>query len=155
MQNPAADTAQEFHDVLEGLESALEAPVVPGEMESWIRTVQEAWEPVADRLHIEMEVHHPEQLDEIAKQDDEMLPQVEKLREEDRLIMEQFEEVGQWLTQLVERAPKLEPHEQRADQAVQQLVDNGIDLVVRIRKQESALKTWFVEAFNRDRGIAD
>ena len=150
-----SDSAHDLHSALEALEASLEAPVVPGELESWIRTVQESWTGMAAILAIELEQRHPEQLDEIASQDDEMLPQVEKLREEDQFIMEQFEEVSRLVQQLADRAPKIEPHEQRADQAVQKLIDDGIGLIVRTRKQEAALKTWFVEAFNRDRGIAD
>jgi hypothetical protein len=38
---------------------------------------------------------------------------------------------------------------------VKKLVDQGMALVTQIRKQEVAIQTWFIEAFNRDRGSVD
>jgi len=35
------------------------------------------------------------------------------------------------------------------------LVDDGIEFITRMRKQEAAVQAWFVEAFTRDRGVAD
>jgi len=34
-------------------------------------------------------------------------------------------------------------------------VDEALGFVIQARKQQTALKTWYVEAFQRDRGVAD
>jgi hypothetical protein len=38
---------------------------------------------------------------------------------------------------------------------MQDLIDAGLKLVIRVRTQEQAIRTWFLEAFDRDRGTAD
>jgi hypothetical protein len=35
------------------------------------------------------------------------------------------------------------------------LIDEGLTFIARVRKQATAIQTWFVEAFNRDRGAVD
>jgi hypothetical protein len=50
---------------------------------------------------------------------------------------------------------KLLDLEESLEKARQLLVDQGLALVLRIRKQEAAARTWYVEAFQRDRGVGD
>jgi hypothetical protein len=52
-------------------------------------------------------------------------------------------------------AAKVEPDELTLAKARDHLVERGLSLVLRIRKQEAAVKTWYLEAFQRDRGVGD
>ena len=145
----------ELQDALRRLEGYLETPVVPGELEDWTQNVVAAWQEVDHRLETHIRDHHREQLSKIAEEDTEMLAHVERLRDEDVQIVDRFLELSRQVERLAERAPKIEPHEQRADAAIEQLVEQGLAWIIRVRKQEAAISTWFGEAFNRDRGVAD
>jgi hypothetical protein len=85
----------------------------------------------------------------------ELLPKVEQLQAEDKAILEECDALDQMVARTTSHAPKLEPDEEKARQHTKVLTDAGIALVTRVRKQETALQTWYVEAFNRDRGAVD
>ncbi len=53
------------------------------------------------------------------------------------------------------RAPEVEPDEGQANNHVQALIDEAMAFIMRARKQEVAVQTWYVEAFNRERGGGD
>src|SRR5215471_13639803 len=84
-----AQSANELNESLTKLETALLAPVVSGELESWARTVQEATSGLSQRLPSYLHsVLHP-QYAEIAKSDSELLTRVQQLIAEDQnLILE-------------------------------------------------------------------
>jgi hypothetical protein len=98
---------------------------------------------------------HPRQFEEIAEQDQELLPQIERLKAEDEAIQCEHERIGQLVARDAQHVPKLEPDEGKAQKHVQNLIDEGIAFITRVRKQEVAVETWLVEAFNRDRGAGD
>src|SRR6478609_5619162 len=85
-----AQAATELNDALTKLESAVLAPVVSGELESWARTAQEATNGLSQRLPSYLNaVLHP-QYAEIAKSDSELLTRVQQLIAEDQnLVLEQ------------------------------------------------------------------
>ena len=145
----------ELKTALERFETCLETPVVAGELIAWFDEAQTAWADAAAQIHQHATEIHSRQYKQIAKEDPELLPLVEKLRAEDEAIDEDRDEFDRVLRRCAEQAPKFEPDEERIAGHTKALVDEGIALVNRVRKQEVAVQTWFVEAFTRDRGVAD
>lgn len=149
------DPKAELLITLEAWETALDTPVVSGELQAWMEQVQSAWQDVASKVEQHAGELHPRQLKQIADQDPELIPQVEKLKAEDEEIQKDRESLERRLSTLAEHAPDFEPNEEKIKQHVEALAKHGISFVNRVRKQEVALDTWFMEAFQRDRGVAD
>jgi chromosome segregation ATPase len=147
------DDHRALRDALEAFETRLATPVVSGELKTWAAAVSQAWATLAVEVKNRLE-HHQEQLATIANQDPELLPRVEQLKGEDESIRRDIETLSTTIERLTPRAEKVEPHEGRLGAEVEAASAQGIAFVNRIRKQEVALRTWFQEAFNRDRGVA-
>lgn len=145
----------DFDEVLDGLEQQLETPVVPGELESWTGEAQLAMARLAHALRHRVEDVHDEQLAEIAAEDAELVIRVEALRGEDEALLEEVDRLRSRAAKLNEAAPRAEPNERRLGRGVDAFVEEALAFVIRVRKQEVALRTWYQEAFQRDRGVAD
>jgi hypothetical protein len=148
------DPEHDFRDSLEEFETSLATPVVSGELEAWSEQVRNAWMALRSKIQRQKSLHE-KQYQEIADQDPELLSQIERMKEEDAAIGEASRDLDLLIQRLTSIAPKAEPDERRVSQPNSQLIDDGIALVNRVRKQEVAVRTWYVEAFNRDRGVAD
>jgi hypothetical protein len=151
----AAAADIDLKSALDSFEVSLATPMVSGELADWLQQVELAWSKLSDLLHNHIEHSHVEQFSQIEEQDLELLPKVEQLRAEDKSILEECDALNRAVARTTSQAPKLEPDEEKARQHTKSLVDAGIALVTRVRKQEVALQTWYVEAFNRDRGAVD
>jgi hypothetical protein len=136
-------------------ESNLVSPIVSGELASWIDDVKTGWSEASEQIHYHIKHLHPRQFDEIGTQDPELLPRIELLKAEDDAIEEQRKQLSTTMDRVTQHAPKLEPDEEKAQKHTQTLVDDGTAFLTRVRKQEAAVQTWYVEAFNRDRGAVD
>ena len=145
----------ELKTALDVFETCLETPVMAGELLAWVDELQNAWADVSGQMHGHVAEIHPRQYQQISKEDPELLPKIEKLTAEDEAIDEDRAEFDRRLRRCGEIAPQFEPDEEESAEHIQALVDEGIALVTRVRKQEVAVQTWFVEAFTRDRGVAD
>lgn len=137
------------------LEAALEMPVVPGELSEWTEKANAAANELQELLPNYVRQIHQREFDEIIAQDPSLASRVEDLRAEDREILCEFSAFQQSLHALVGAAETVEPNEARLDPRVERLAMRGLELVIRIRRQEAAASTWLVEAFQRDRGVAD
>ena len=113
------------------------------------------WSDASAQIHYHIKHLHPRQFDEISKQDPELLPRIELLKAEDDAIEQQREQFSSVMNRVSEHAPKLEPDEEKAQKHTKTLVDDGTAFLTRVRKQEAAVQTWYVEAFNRDGGAVD
>jgi hypothetical protein len=142
-------------EALEQLESCLETPVVPGELPEWAAALSQACGPAKNALRREIQEIHTDQYSKLATKDNDLLQRVAQMREEDVALQEQFEQFEGMVGRMCERAEVAEPHERKADEGLRTLVDKGLELVIRIRKQERALATWYAEAFQRDTGTGD
>lgn len=140
---------------LSNFETSLLTPTVSGELPAWMDEVQKSWAEASAQIHYQVRHLHPRQYEEISKQDPELLPRIELLKAEDEAIEQQREQLAQLINRIGEHAPKLEPDEEKAEKHVKALVDEGTTFLIRVRKQEVAVQTWYVEAFNRDRGAVD
>jgi hypothetical protein len=153
-QLPQMAAENELKDSLAVLETSLATPLVSGELADWLDTVNGAWAKVSAHIQDWFEHGHASQFEQIAAADPELLPRVEQLQAEDAAIEQARQAFDQTMTRTALHVPKLEPDEEKAQQHVKKLIDEGMALVTRVRKQEVAVQTWFVEAFNRDRGTS-
>jgi hypothetical protein len=144
-----------LQETMHRFESALLTPVVGGELQSWITGVREAAATFGlDWTRYLRSILHV-QYDEITKVDPELLHQVDQMVEEDELLLEAYAKFHESLQELAARASKVASHESRLEATREELERTGIDLVVRIKKQQAAAATWLCEAHYRDRGVAD
>jgi hypothetical protein len=148
-------TQNDLKLVLAAFETSLATPIVSGELPRWIEEVQHAWEHTSAEIHDQVKHLHPRQFEQISSQDPELLPRVEQLKAEDEAIEQDRERLNQAVRRVSQHAPKMEPDEEKAQKYTKSLVDEGMAFIARVRKQEVALQTWFVEAFNRDGGAVD
>lgn len=144
-----------FREVLDELERVLLSPLVSGELTTWTETALRAFHAAAPLLRERVEVNHPEELEEIMEDDPELASQVEKMRQADLEILASIERLDKVLSKLFTVAPQVEPNEAPAADVLLRVSEQGIALVVAIRRQEEAMKVWRQEALLRDRGIAD
>jgi hypothetical protein len=146
---------QEFRDALEQFETCAGAPVIEGEMVKWLECVEEAMTRLKPRLEQQLGEVHRAELAQMRREDQEMFRHVEELQAEDQRIAENFRTLQDRLPILRQLADRVDRDEKRADKAVEEFSDNALQLVVQIRKQETAYQTWLMEAFTRDRGVVD
>lgn len=155
MQASHTNADNDLKNKLEQFETCLLSPVVPGELSDWCEEVKSAWYTVVGLVHKHVRELHPQQYQEMGAEDPESLPRTEKLREDDRSLEEECDEFERALHRFVEHAPKFEPDEEKISKHVQTLIDAGVELLTNVRRQEAAVQTWYLEAFTRDRGVAD
>lgn len=135
-------------------EQAVEVPFIPGELDNWLKTAREKFERLRPQLQLQTQHIHADEFAEIAEEDPGLLGRVESMREEDREIMAECREIADRLEKLCEEKEK-GASETDLKEDLDRFVSLSLDFVTRIRKQEVTLRTWFVEAFNRDRGTVD
>ncbi len=145
----------ELRMALADFETDLMTPIVSGELGTWIEEVEEGWAETSAQIHYYVKHLHPRQYEEIASQDPALLPRIELLKAEDEAIEQLREQIATTVKRVAEHVPKLEPDEEKAQKHTQTLIDDGTAFLARVRKQEIAVQTWYVEAFNRDRGAVD
>lgn len=144
-------TDEQLRTSLDKLERCLEMPIVPGRFEHWLESCRQLCGELEAALQSRVEEGHGELLEEIASQDPELLPRVEQLLAEDTALLKLARELRQDAESLANHAGD----ESAADERVQEFTKEALSYVLRIRTQETAIVTWYQEAFNRDRGIAD
>jgi hypothetical protein len=150
-----ADTDHELKESLDIFETALATPVVSGELAVWSDQVRAAWGTLSPLVERQVTRLHPEQYDEMTKQDPELFAHVENLKAEDAEIETNRQAVDRLVGHLTNLAPLIEPDERKFHDLQARLCDDGVKFVTRVRHQQVAVQTWYVEAFNRDRGNVD
>jgi hypothetical protein len=153
MDQTSADV--DLRPALAAFETSLETPVVSGELAAWVEEAQKTWTEASAQIHYQLKHLHPRQYEQMAKADPELLPRIESLKTDDELIEQDREKLNQIVSRTAQHVPKLEPDEEKGQRHIKKLIDDGLAFVGRVRKQEVAIRTWFVEAFNRDRGPVD
>ena len=139
---------------LEALETLFAAPMVPGEHVAWTEELAAQWESLEPQIRQHLGAHE-HQYKQMLEVDQEIFKRVELLREEDQAISAELDGINQLVERLRLKTPVAVPNESRTDEDRQALTERGLAFVVRLRKQEVAIDTWFSEAFNRDRGPGD
>jgi hypothetical protein len=149
------DQGTELRAALEAFETALETPLVSGEHATWSERVLETWSALKARIDRQMDELHPQLFDEILENDAELAQRIEQMRAEDEALRRELHLLDARIATLSRRTPFAERDELRTTDEREDLANDGIAFVVRMRKQEVAVQTWFVEAFNRERGTGD
>ena len=153
MLSPKPNAA--LFEALAEFEKSLETPVVPGELTSWVDQARDA----LSRVHRELDEHaaanHTEIFDDIVRQDPSLYDRVDQMREEDRQLIVRLQEFEQRLAGLSQAAFEAEPDEGQLSDRIDAAVHHGLKFVIDARKLEHALTTWYLEAFERDRGLGD
>ena len=142
-------------DALAQFEKCLETPVIPGELPGWCQRATAACDDVHTHLRRAIDIDHPELFRQIRHEDPALAARVEALRESDDEVIEQLGQVEQYFEHLCQLGADVEPDEAKVDEYVEKAVDKGLALVLAIRKQETAITTWYMEALQRDRGVVD
>jgi hypothetical protein len=148
-------TEKDVFERLEQLERAVNVPIVPGEVTRWLGALTREAKLVEETACEYFRVVHTDLFEQISDHDPEQNARVQQLDGED-------DEICASLHALVELAEKLhgagdhvEPDERQISGATKELSDRAIALVLRIRKHETEISTWHVEAMMRDRGPVD
>jgi hypothetical protein len=146
---------QTLDETLNKLETSLLAPVVSGELKTWISNVQQAAATFAvdwtRYLHTVLHVQYKE----IAENDPELSSSVEKMIQTDKQLLDKFAKFHEDLPALEKRAAEVEWHESKLAGERKRLEETGIALILQIKKQRAAAETWTTEALYRDRGVKD
>jgi hypothetical protein len=151
---PDDEKSNGLRGALEALETALATPLVPGEHVAWTEALAEKWTAAVPLIRQRLEEHET-QYAEMLEVDQEIFARVDLLRQEDQAIATDLDGLEPIFARLQAKTPVAERDEARTERDRQAMVDGGIALVVRVRKHDIALQTWFAEAFNRDRGPVD
>jgi len=151
----ASNSNADLKTVITAFETSLLTPTVSGELAPWLDEVQKTWNDASAQIHYHIKHLHPRQYDEISKQDPELLPRIEQLQAEDEAIEQQRAQLSQSIGRVGQHVPKMEPDEEKAQKYTKAIIDAGTAFLTQVRKQEVAVQTWYVEAFNRDRGAVD
>jgi len=107
MMTPPNDN--EFDEMLARLETALERPLIPGELEAWSKDVRQDTEAIDGPLRRKVEGQHANLFGVIEHEDDELLRHVDQMKDDDRNIRKDYDE-------FVSEVRKL-AHEAAADRA--------------------------------------
>jgi len=149
----------QLDSLLQTLELRLETPIVPGEMRSWLENLRNLWDRLPATLSQTSGEENLPKLKQIAATDPELDARVQRMHDEDAQIAAEALRLQQAIESVhqqvgsVEEAAQLD--EGQLSEQVSTIIDRSLALIIRIRKQQRAIDTWFVEALQRDRGVAD
>ncbi len=157
---PASPTTikrnDQFLKALEDFETSLETPVMSGDLIGWVTNVRRECERLGVLLRDDVQRQHAALYATITREDPELSSRVGKLRATDeQLVLVDFGNVQSSLKQLLDRAESVEQDELKASLLREDAVKQALAFVIGARTQETAIVTWFGEAFNRDSGFGD
>lgn len=144
-----------LREELERLETALDTPPVPGELASWATMIRKSFDAASGAIVSQIQSVHPEQIEEIEGQDPELLARTKQLREDDHSNQEWCNRLSQAFADFEAKAKRAGADEKQVMEQQQALLEDGLQFVTHVRKQETALRSWLQEAFQRDTGLAD
>jgi hypothetical protein len=136
------------------LETQLATPVIAGEEKAWLSVTQKAVDDVEQDLRPAISTTHATQFSEMREADAAFGPRIDSLKAEDKANLERLEQLQQKLAKLQGKF-KTEANESLLKEDFDAFVDEGLAFVVAVRKQETAIQTWFTEALRRDVGPMD
>lgn len=143
-----------LEECLKRLERSLLTPLISGELETWAQSAHEAF-VVAEAVIRGTVARHAGEIDQIQADDPDLGTEVEKLRAADAEILKATDRLRDRFDLLIGVAPKIEPAEAPGSALAEKLSEEGIELILEVRRQEEALKTWQYESIARDRGEGD
>jgi len=152
----AVDQTDLFKKALEDFETSLERPVISGELMDWVTTADRAHQQLGALLRKDVQLAHENLYATILRQDSDLSSRVAELRATDEQLLHiDFDKIALSLNQLRERTRSSAQDELKAEFQRVEVVRQGLAFVISARTQETAIKTWFSEAFNRDCGTGE
>jgi hypothetical protein len=146
----------QFVKALEVFETSVERPVMSGDLVDWVIAAKSAGEHLGVLLHGDVQRMHRDLYASILKEDSELSSQVEKLRATDSQLADcDFDKLMQSLQNLLVRAQSAAQDELKVMPLHTEVVKSALAFIISARTQETAIATWFSEAFNRERGCGD
>jgi protease I len=142
-------------EALEALATALVTPIVPGEAEAWLEEVQRSVETTARRFDARARGEHAAALQRIGEVDPALLHRVTELEAEADDLREGWEKLRGTAGSLERALSDAAPDEARAHGAILSFCQKAFTVLLRTRRQDAAVRTWTLEAFDRDRGGGD
>lgn len=148
--------ADSLKKALEDFETSLERPVLSGELMDWVTAAMRAHQHLGVLLREDVQHAHADLYAAILRQDTDLSSRVAELRATDeQLLGIEFDKIGLILRQLSDRVLSSAQDEERAEILRADTVRQALAFVISVRTQETAITTWFSEAFNRDCGSGD
>jgi len=155
LHSTAHVTEKDVFERLERLERAVYVPMVPGEVAQWLEAVATAANEVEETACEYFRTVHPGIFRQIAEQDPEQNPRVQILEQEDEEICTCLRAFVEFAEKLHGAGAQVELDERLIAGATKELSDRAVAMVQRIRRHETEISTWHVEAMLRDRGAVD
>jgi len=152
---PQPPQEKSLQDSMLRLEAALLAPVVSGELKQWTEVVSEALQSFGSKWVDFVNTVLHQQYVQIAKTDPNLLSRVDQMIQEDRQLLADFGNFETSVDDLAVRAGQVQKNEGKAADDRSQVEKDGMDLILRIKKQQAAATTWLNEASYRDLGTGD
>jgi hypothetical protein len=150
-----AKMREPLREELERLETALDTPPVPGELTNWASTLRKSVEGACGAILNHIETVHPDQIGEIEGQDPELLARTKQLREDDEHHKDWCKRLRKAFAEFEAKAARAGADEKQVIDEQHALLDDGLQFVTHVRKQETAIRSWLQEAFERDTGQGD
>lgn len=152
----AATETDSFKKALEDFETSLERPVMAGELMEWVTTAERAHQELGVLLREDVQRAHADLYATILGQDSDLSSRVAELQATDEQLLHlEFDKIALGLSQLRNRAQISAQDELKAEMLRVEVVRQCLAFVISARTQETAIKTWFSEAFNRDCGTGE
>lgn len=155
ISRPQPPQEKSLQDSMLRLEAALLAPVVSGELKQWTEAVAESLQAFGPKWADFVNTILHQQYVHIAKTDANLLSRVDQMIQEDRQLLADFGHFETSVNDLAARARQAEKNEGKVADDRLQVEKDGMDLILRIKKQQAAATTWLNEANYRDLGTGD
>ncbi|QDS92827.1 hypothetical protein FF011L_15760 [Roseimaritima multifibrata] len=136
-------------------EQRLEIPVVPGELIDWLDAVSRVATDVAVDFRQRLRKAHAELFAVILERDLALAARVEEMKHEGVRLAQQARRIANAFERLAKDCRAEEPDEANLLEEVQRYSAEALSMIIGVRKLDSAVTTWYMEAFDRDRGIVD
>jgi hypothetical protein len=155
LQSARQPTEKDVFERLEHLERTVYVPSVSGEVPQWLDAVSKAIHEAADTTCDYYRLVHTDLFKQMTELDPEQNARVQMLDQADDEICAGLHALGEFAEKLRGAGDLVEPDERLISGATQELAQRAVALVLRIRKHETEISTWHVEAMLRDRGPVD
>ena len=155
MTSASKEQTETLEQILHDLETAVGTPIVPGELQRWCRPVATLFGSLIRQFEDHVRHNHGDTYRSIEREDAEMLGRVGLLKKKDEQFGRRIAELNKALRTAKIKTAVVGANEGAVMPDIQAFIRTTQMLIVDIRQQEIALRTWLQEAVNRDRGIAD
>ncbi|QDT50703.1 hypothetical protein Pan258_47830 [Symmachiella dynata] len=145
----------ELLEHLESLERSLDVPLVPGELGQWLETVQSQLESTVRVLRTCIESKHSKEFQQIGSEDPGLFGRVREMQQTDQENLQRSAVLLAKLAKLKPLADAVGADEKQLEKPIENVVKHGLEFVTEVRKQETVIDTWLLEAYDRDRGVGD